>query len=69
MCGSLKYLSRWLFLQDKLQRTLDLFGLGGSFIMPDADGLSKCFINQCITIATQYQYLGNCAPTPPLTQQ
>ena len=24
---------------------------------------------RCIEIADQYQYLGNCPPTPPLTQQ
>ena len=47
---SLGLLSRSLFLQEKLQRTLDLLGLGGSFIVPDENGLSKCFINQCITM-------------------
>ena len=47
---SLGVLSRPLFLQKKLQRTLYLLGLGGSFIVPDENGLSKCFINQCITM-------------------
>ena len=45
---SLGYQSRSLFLQDKLERALDSLGLGGSFIMPDADGLSKYVIISAI---------------------